>query len=72
MKASTPKPAAAPAIPVFPQTRHRLRPDPRTAVQVPKAEKRDNIFSKSRDTRENRDMRQMKTSHNAQTFPHGK
>jgi hypothetical protein len=68
MKASTTKPAVAPQIPVFPRTRHRLRPDPRTAVQVPQAEKRDN--HKSRDTRENRDTRQMKTSHNAQTFPH--
>jgi hypothetical protein len=37
-----------------------------------KQEKRDNIFSKSRDTREDRGARQMKTSHNAQTFPHGR
>jgi hypothetical protein len=72
MKASTVKTAAKPQIPVFPQTRHRLRPDPRTAVQVPEVEKRDNTFSKSRDTHENRGMRQMKTSHNAQTFPHAR
>jgi len=70
MKKSTAKPAVAPQIPVFPQTRHRLRPNPATAVQVPKPEKRDN--NKSRDTRENRDTRQMKTSHNAQTFPHAR
>jgi hypothetical protein len=70
MKKSTAKPAATPPIPVFPRTRHRLRPDPRTAVQVPKAEKRDN--TKSRDTRENRGMRQMKTAHAAQTFPHAR
>jgi len=33
-------------------------------------QKRDNIFSKSRDTREDRGSRQMKTSRNSQTFPH--
>ena len=33
--------------------------------------KRENTFSKSRDTREDRSTRQMKASRNAQTFPHG-
>jgi hypothetical protein len=32
-------------------------------------EKRDNIFSKSRDTREDRGLRQMKTSRRSQTVP---
>jgi len=32
-----------------------------------KPNKRDNIFSKSRDTREDRGTREMKTSHNDQT-----
>jgi hypothetical protein len=34
-------------------------------------QKRKGLFSKSRDTREDRGERQMKTSHNSQTFPHG-
>ena len=37
-----------------------------------KAPKRDNTFSQSRDTREDRGSRQMKTGHNPQTFPHGR
>ena len=49
-----------------------LRPNPKTATPNPKAPERDNIFSKSRDTREDRGSRQMKTSHNPQTFPHGR
>ena len=40
------------------------------AVPPAKSEKRDNIFSKSRDTREDRGARQMKTSRSSQTFPH--
>jgi hypothetical protein len=35
----------------------------------PKPQKRDNTFSKSRDTREDRDVRQTKTDQ-SQTFPH--
>jgi len=35
-----------------------------------KLSKRDNIFSQSRDTREDRGTRQMKTSHKSQSFPH--
>ena len=50
--------------PVFPQTLHTLRPNPKPAA---KAKMRDNIFSQSRDTREDRGMREMKTSHNDQT-----
>jgi hypothetical protein len=42
------------------------------AMPQPKAEKRDNIFSKSRDTREDRGERQIKNSDNAQTLPHGR
>ena len=42
------------------------------AAPQPKAEKRDNIFSKSRDTREDRGERQIKTSTNAQSLPHGR
>ena len=42
----------------------------RSAAANPKPEKRDNIFSKSRDTREDRGARQMKTAHSSQTFSH--
>jgi hypothetical protein len=76
MKASIRKSAEAPRTPVFPQTLHRMRTNPaaiaREAAPGPKPQKRDNIFSKSRDTREDRSARQMKTSHNPQTFPHGR
>jgi hypothetical protein len=72
MRASITQLAAAPQTPVFPQTLHRLRPNSEAATLDPKPQKRDNIFSKSRDTREDRGSRQMKTSHNAQTFQHGR
>jgi hypothetical protein len=72
MRASKSKLAAMAQTPVFPQTLHRLRPDHNAATPDPKPQKRDNIFSKSRDTREDRGSRQMKTSHNAQTFSHGR
>jgi hypothetical protein len=58
-------------LPVFPKTVHRLRPNSETATPSPKPQKRDDIFSKSRDMREDRGSRQIKTSHNPQTFPHG-
>jgi hypothetical protein len=54
--------------PVSPKTLHRLRPNPKAANPSPKSQKRDNIFSKSRDTREDRGTREMKTTHNSQTF----
>ena len=56
--------------PVFPQTLHRLRPN--LEATNPKSKKRDNIFSKSRDVREDRGTREMKTTHNEQTLPHGR
>ena len=55
--------------PVFPQTLHRTRSNANAPAAKPP--KRDNIFSKSRDIREDRGERQMKTTRNAQTFPHG-
>ena len=42
----------------------------KVATASPKAQKRDNTFSKSRDTHEDRGTRQMKTTHNSQTLPH--
>jgi hypothetical protein len=72
MKKKATKPETLPEPPVFPKTLHRLRPNSETPAPGLKAKKRDNIFSKSRDTREDRSARQMKTSHNAQTFSHGR
>jgi hypothetical protein len=69
MRASKSKLAAMVQTPVFPQTLHRLRPNPDAAS--PKLKKRDNIFSKSRDIREDRGIREMNTSHNAQSLQHG-
>ena len=51
--------------PVFPKTMHQFRPA--KADASPKPAKRDNIFSQSRDTREDRGIREMKTSHSDQT-----
>jgi hypothetical protein len=41
-----------------------------TPAPAPVSAKRANTFSKSRDTREDRGARQMKTAHSSQTFPH--
>ena len=71
-KAPASKLGAEPQTAVFPQTLHRLRPNSEDAGPSARPAKRDNIFSKSRDTREDRGARQMKTSHNAQTFTHGR
>jgi len=54
--------------PVFPQTLHRVRQKPGKPPALPLPQKRDNIFSKSRDIREDRSLRQMKNTHNSQTF----
>jgi hypothetical protein len=71
-KASLVKVAPTAQTSVFPKTLHRLRPKVSPAMLEPKQQKRDNTFSKSRDTREDRGARQMKTAHNSQTFPHGR
>jgi len=62
--------AETPQTPVFPKALYRLRAKP--GKTTPKSIRRDNIFSESRDTREDRGARQMKTSRNTQTFPHGR
>jgi hypothetical protein len=66
MKRPISKFAAIVQTPVFPKTAHQFRPAPEKAASS-KPPKRDNIFSQSRDTREDRGMRAMKTSHNDQT-----
>jgi hypothetical protein len=67
MKKDNSKSAATPQTPVFPQTLHHVRVRGEEAAN-PKAKKRDNIFSKSRDTREDRGARQVKTSTAPETF----
>jgi hypothetical protein len=71
MKASIPKPAPELQPPVFPKTSHRLRESIDTATPDAKSQKRDNVFSKSRDNREDRGTRQIKTTHNDQTLSRG-
>jgi hypothetical protein len=53
--------AAIEQTPVFPKTLHTVRPNPEAAPA--KSKKRENTFSKSRDVREDRGTREMKTSH---------
>ena len=59
--------AAIVQTPVSPKTLHQFRPVPKVAVSA-KPPKRGNTFSKSRDVREDRGTREMKTSHDDQTF----
>jgi hypothetical protein len=47
----------------------QLQRNAEEATPGPKPQKRENTFSKSRDTREDRDTRQTKTDQ-SQTFPH--
>ncbi|MEY4917206.1 MAG: hypothetical protein RL616_1119 [Verrucomicrobiota bacterium] len=44
----------------------------KAVVPAVKVKTRENTFSKSRDTREDRGARQMKTAHSSQTFPHAR
>ena len=67
MKDHTTKLATTHQTPAFPQTLHETRPNEEKVLPHPKPKKRDNIFSKSRDLREDRGTREMKTSHNDQT-----
>jgi hypothetical protein len=66
MKTTITQFAAIVQTPVFPKTAHQFRPTPAADVSA-KPPKRDNTFSKSRDVREDRGTREMKTSHNDQT-----
>jgi hypothetical protein len=66
MKKSADKIAAA-QMPVFPKTLHRLRPNSKETAANPNPKKRDNIFSKSRDVREDRGTREIKTSNKPQS-----
>jgi hypothetical protein len=67
-KTSKSKLVKTPPTPVFEiAIRKRVA---KAAAPNPKVKKRGNTFSKSRDTREDRSARQMKTAHNSQTFSH--
>jgi hypothetical protein len=68
MKAPIRKIAAAPETPMFPKTLHTLRPNHDKPLPNAKPKKRENIFSKSRDVREDRGTREMKSANNDQTF----
>src|SRR5947208_13567710 len=69
MQASNSKPTKKFEPPIF-QVRVRQRGAGRgSAVSNSTPGKRDNVFSKSRDTREDRGLRQMKTSRPSQTVP---
>jgi len=59
--------AAIVQTPVFPKTMHQFRPNQEKVLPHPNPKKRDNVFSKSRDVREDRGTREMKTSHADQT-----
>jgi hypothetical protein len=67
-KTSNTKLVKTPPTPVLEIAIRKRRAKP--AAPNPKSQKRENVFSKSRDTREDRGARQMKTSHNSQTFSH--
>ena len=67
MKASITKLAETPQTPVFQTVIHKLGANRKKPTPSPKSPKRDNTFSQSRDTREDRGTREMKTSQNDQT-----
>jgi hypothetical protein len=70
MKAS--KPAKKTETPIFQVTVRQRGLIRGSAASNTTPAKRDKIFSKSRDTREDRGSRQMKMSKGAQTFQHGR
>jgi hypothetical protein len=70
MKVFNTKSAETPQTPVFQIAIRKRVAKHQAATPSPKPEKRDNIFSKSRDTHEDRGTREIKTTHNPQTFFH--
>jgi hypothetical protein len=59
-------------LPIFQVTVRQRGGKRGSAASNSTTQKRDNIFSKSRDTREDRGSRQMKTSRDARTLPRGR
>jgi len=70
MKASKSKIVKTPKPPAFEVTVRQRGGKRGSAASNATPEKRENTFSKSRDTREDRGARQAKTSHSSQTLPH--
>lgn len=66
------KPTAVVVAPVPKKAARHVRSTPKTETRITAPKKKDNNFSQSRDTREDRSARQVKTSKNAQTFGHGR
>jgi hypothetical protein len=67
------KPAKKPELPVFAQALHYIRQRTLAKTVMPgKTKKRDNTFSKSRDTREDRGTRQAKTTNSSRTQSRGR
>jgi hypothetical protein len=71
MKISVKIPAEIPEPRVFQIAIRRCDAKPQAAATNPKSKKLDNIYSRSCDIREDRGMREMNTSHNAQSFQRG-
>jgi hypothetical protein len=57
MKKFSAKSATVSQTPIFPKTIHQLRTNHKVSAQSSKPAKRDNTFSRSRDTREDRGSR---------------
>ena len=71
MKTNIPKITAGLQTPVFPQAVHQKRLEIKLADPEAKPAKKEKLFSKSRDTREDRGARQMKTANNVRTIRGG-
>lgn len=54
--------------PIYQSTPEQLKPHVESSTPTVKPPKRENTFSQSRDMHEDRGTRQMKTTHNTQTF----
>ena len=72
MKAPGTKSAKKTPAPVFQIAIRKRVAKSEAAVPAAKSPKRDNVFSKSRDTREDRGSRQMKNTKSSQTFSHAR
>ena len=72
MKAPKRKSATTTPAPVFQIAIRKRVTKAKPAEPKAKPPTRDKIFSKSRDTREDRGARQMKTAKSSQTFSHGR
>ncbi len=72
MKTPTLKPTPKTQPPVFQIAIRKRATKAKPATPTAKPLKRDNIFSKSHDTREDRGARQMKTTKSSQTFSHAR